>query len=363
MSIKIVLTGGGTAGHVTPNLALIEALEPEDWQIDYIGSVNGVEKNIIEQTQVPFHAIETGKLRRYFSWQNFLDPLRIVYGIWQAFWLLRRLNTEIVFSKGGFVAFPVVLAAWLNRIPVVAHESDITPGLANRLSFPFVNKICVNFAKAKGYFKQQSKVEVTGTPIRKRLFKGQRARGLNYCGFNADKPCLMVIGGSLGAQAINQQIRAALPVLNQDFQVIHICGKGKIDPSLVNQPGYFQLEYVDEELGDLFAASSLVISRAGANALCEILALQKPHVLIPLPAKASRGDQLHNAEYFNEQGISVVILEENLHQETLLAAIQKVQAHQDEIIQKIQALKIESAVVKIVAIIKEQLHVESPKTI
>jgi len=361
MNKNIVLTGGGTAGHVTPNLALIEDLQAQQWKIDYIGSAAGVEKTIIGQTDVPFHSVKTGKLRRYFSWQNFLEPFRIIFGLVESYRLLRRLKTNVVFSKGGFVAFPVVVAAWLNRIPVIAHESDLTPGLANRLSFPFVNKICVTFAMAKQHFKRQAKVEVTGTPIRKQLFLGSRERGLSLCGFTETKPCLLVIGGSQGASSINQAVRDALPILTSLFQVIHICGKGKLDEQLKSTAGYCQFDYVNEELADLFAASDLIISRAGANSLYEILALGKPHVLIPLSMKASRGDQIQNAKYFADQGISVVIPEEELNSSRLISAIKDVHNRQDEIKHQIKSLHIESAAQKIVSIIKEQLDVKSTK--
>ena len=350
----IVFTGGGTAGHVTPNVALIEALDPTQWKIDYIGSEEGVEKIIIGELNIPYHSIKTGKFRRYFSWQNFLDPFFIVWGIVQAFFLLRRLQVDIVFSKGGFVAFPVVFAAWLNRIPVIAHESDLTPGLANRLCFPFVDKICVTFAEGGRFFKDSKKVVVTGTPIRNALFAGSRARGLALCGFDVNKPCLLIIGGSLGAGSINQAVREALPLLTQSLQVIHLCGKGKVDSSLLGTPNYCQLEYANEELASLFAASELVISRAGANTVYEILALQKPHVLIPLSAKVSRGDQIHNAHYFEKQGVSVVVHEEDLTAKTLLRAVEEVRSRQVQIIASIEALGVESATSKIIALIATQ---------
>lgn len=363
MTAKIILTGGGSAGHVTPNLAMIDVLRAEGWQVDYIGSADGVEKAIVTQANIPFHAIQSGKLRRYLSWKNFLDPFKIMYGLIQSFFLLRRLNADIVFSKGGFVAFPVVVAAWLNRIPVIAHESDMSPGLANRLCFPFVNKICVTFAPARKHFKTPEKVEITGTPIRQQLFMGSRQRGLALCGFNDKQAILLVIGGSLGAQAINQAVRDALPQLSSTYQIIHLCGKGKRDDSLLHVPGYYQMEYASEELADLFAAADVVVSRAGANALYEILALQKPHVLIPLPAKVSRGDQIQNADYFKAQGVSIVIDQDDLTTERLLAAIDEAETHQQAIIQRIKSLHIESAAVKIMNLIKEQLHVESPETV
>ena len=363
MSPRIVFTGGGTAGHVTPNIALIEVLQREGWQIDYVGSADSIEQVMITNLNIPYHAVSSGKLRRYFSWKNFLDPLKIMLGSVQAYRLLRNLNPDVVFSKGGFVAFPVVVGAWLNRIPIVAHESDMSPGLANRLSFPFVNKICVTFAAAKKHFKQQEKVEVTGTPIRRELFNGNAAHGLALCGFTSDVPCILVVGGSQGATIMNTCVRHALDELCQRYQVIHLCGKGKVDSNFSNRARYCQFEYANEELADFFAASDVVISRAGANALYEILALEKPHVLIPLSQKISRGDQVQNARYFQQQGISVVANEETLTPETLLAAVNEVSTHRAKVIKKIKALAIESATLKIVAIIKEQARVQAKRAV
>ena len=362
MHPKIVLTGGGTAGHVTPNIALIEVLQQEEWQIDYVGSADGVEKDMITALGIPYHSVSCGKLRRYFSWKTFLVPFNILVGVGQAFCLLHKLKPDVVFSKGGFVAFPVVVGAWLNRIPVVAHESDMSPGLANRLSFPFVNKICVTFAAAKEHFKRKDNIVVTGTPIRKELFLGNKEKGLALCGFNNKKPCLLIVGGSLGAQAVNVCVRHTLDQLFPHFQVIHICGKGKMDPSLEGTVGYRQFEYVNKELADLFAACEIVVSRAGANALYEILALNKPHVLIPLSQQqVSRGDQVQNARYFQQQGISVVVSGEVLSPETLLSAINEVRANSSEIITKIKKLGILSATLKIFDVIKEQAHVQLAK--
>lgn len=363
MSPSIVFTGGGTAGHVTPNIALIKEFRKEGWNVEYIGSVSGIEKEMIEPLDIPFHGVSSGKLRRYFSLKNLLDPFKIILGIIQSFLLFYKIKPDVVFSKGGFVAFPVVVGAWLNRIPIVAHESDMSPGLANRLSFPFVNKICLTFDAGKKYFKSQDKIEVTGTPIRQQLLTGNRMKGLELCGFNSSKPCLLVVGGSLGAGSINSCIRSALKQLTSEFQVIHLCGKGKLDSSLVGVEGYCQFEYANEELADLFAASSVVISRAGANSLYEILALGKPHILIPISSQVSRGDQIQNARYFQGLGISVVIQDELLKADILLQAVQDVMRKKDEIDSKIRALKIESATDKIVAIIKEQAHVQTPRIV
>lgn len=357
MSNKIVFTGGGTAGHVTPNMALIESLQDELWTIDYIGSANGVEKSMIAAMNIPYHAIRCGKLRRYFSWQNFYDPINMLCGIFQSYCLLRKLKPSVIFSKGGFVALPVVIGAWLNRIPIIAHESDMSPGLANRLSFPFVSKICVPFDVSKKYFKQLDKVDVTGSPIRKQLLSGDKARGLTLCGFTSDKPCLLVVGGSQGSSALNNCVRQALDSLCEQFQVIHLCGKGHVDPAFT-KAGYCQFEYANIELADLFAASEIVISRAGANALYEILALEKPHVLVPLSLKASRGDQLQNARYFEQQGISVVVQEEALSPATLISAVKAVVQKNDEIVNKIRALNIQSATSNIIELIKIEARKE-----
>lgn len=356
MTARIVFTGGGTAGHVTPNLALIDALRSDNWSMDYIGSGNSVEEGMIKATGLPFHAIRSGKLRRYFSWKNFVDPFNILWGIGQSYRLLGNIKPDIVFSKGGFVAFPVVFAAWMRRIPVIAHESDMTPGLANRLSFPFVTRICLNFEAAKKHFKHPERVEVTGTPIRPELFQGDRKRGLDLCGFNNHKPVMLVMGGSLGAANLNRVLREALPQLGTQFQVIHLCGKGKVDEHFLTQPSYVQLEYANSELADLFAAADVVVSRSGANALCEILALNKPHVLVPLSAKKSRGDQIHNARYFKQQGISRVLDDDTLNTADLLAAIEDVQQHREEIIAKMVALHTQSASARIIDLIKKTIR-------
>lgn len=263
--------------------------------------------------------------------------------------MLGRLRANIVFSKGGFVAFPVVIGAWLRRIPIVAHESDLSPGLANKLCFPFVTKLCLTFPAAQKFFTKKDKLVVTGTPIRQQLFKGNKQSGLSLCGFTKSLPCILVIGGSLGANVINFNLRQALPLLCKKFQIIHLCGKGKIEQALINSiPNYFQLEYADLELPNLFAASDLVISRAGANSLYEILALKKPHILIPLSLEVSRGDQLMNANHFSKQCISHVIEEKLLTPEKLSAAINEVYANRKNIINKIAALGIESATTNII---------------
>ena len=322
MSKKIVLTGGGTAGHVTPNIALLPSLKAAGYEVTYMGSLDGIEKKLIADFSIPYYGVSTGKLRRYFDVKNFTDPFRIIKGFSDAKKYLKEIKPDIVFSKGGFVSVPIVRAAHTLKIPCIIHESDITPGLANKLCIPVAEKICCNFPETLQYVPANKGV-LTGTPIRAELLSGSKSAGLRYLGFTDSKPVIMIIGGSQGARNINIRIRSCLKELLKDFNIIHLCGKGNIDESLAGTPGYRQYEYIKEELKDLFAAADLVISRAGANAICEILTLRKPNLLIPLPTSGSRGDQLLNAESFETQGFSLVLPEEKMTDETLVSHIQE----------------------------------------
>ena len=314
---KIILTGGGTAGHVTPNLALVPGLQELGYEILYIGSLDGIEKQLVTQAGLSYEGISSGKLRRYFDLKNFTDPFRVGKGYAQAVSIIRRFKPDIVFSKGGFVAVPVTMAAKTCKVPVISHESDMTPGLANKLAAPFATKICCNFPETLKYL-PKGKGVLSGSPIRKEILTGDAAAGLKFLGFDGEKPRLMIIGGSLGSVHVNEAVRSILPQLLKRFDIIHICGKGNLDEMKKDLPGYRQFEYVSKELKDLFAAADIVISRAGANAICELLALKKPNLLIPLSAAASRGDQILNAESFEKQGFSMVLKEEDLNDETLL---------------------------------------------
>ncbi len=329
---KVVLTGGGTAGHVTPNLALVPTLQENGCDILYIGSYNGIEKELITQAGLPYRGISSGKLRRYFDLKNFSDPFRVVKGYFEARKILKDYKPDVVFSKGGFVAVPVVLAAKHYRIPTIIHESDMTPGLANRICIPSAKKICCNFPETMETL-PEGKAVLSGSPIRRELLEGDRESGLEFTGLSGDKPIIMVIGGSLGAVHVNNAIRAILPELLKTYQVIHICGKGNLDESLNDTPGYVQYEYVDAPLRHLFAAADLIVSRAGANSICEILALRKPNVLIPLSAEASRGDQVLNARSFEKQGYSRVLEEEDLNDDSLLLAINETYRDRDPYIE------------------------------
>lgn len=318
----IVLTGGGTAGHVTPNIAMIPALQEKGFQISYIGSYDGIEKKLIEEMGIPYYGISSGKLRRYFDPKNFTDPFKVLKGYHEATKLLKKLKPDVVFSKGGFVTVPVVIAAKHRKIPAIIHESDMTPGLANKLCIPSAVKVCCNFPETVKQL-PADKAVLTGTPIRQELLEGNELEALKFTGLKPGKPVLMVIGGSLGSVAVNTAVRRILPELVKEFQVIHLCGKDKLDPTLTSLEGYVQYEYIKKELADLFALADIVISRAGANAICEINALKKPNLLIPLPANASRGDQILNARSFEKLGYSKVLEEEELTSDLLLKTIQE----------------------------------------
>ncbi|WP_061912479.1 undecaprenyldiphospho-muramoylpentapeptide beta-N-acetylglucosaminyltransferase [Geobacillus icigianus] len=329
MRKKIVLTGGGTAGHVMVNVALIPKLKELGWEIVYIGSHQGIEREIIGRIDgVPYYPVSTGKLRRYFDWKNFKDPFHVLKGIWQAYRLIQKEKPAVVFSKGGFVSVPVILGAWLNGVPSVIHESDLTPGLANKIAMPFATKICLTFPETKNHV-QADKAVYVGAVIREELKHGSAERGRRLCRFAGKKPVLLAMGGSLGSKTINDALRACLPALLSEFDIVHICGKGNVDSSLIGQQGYRQFEYVNEELPDLLALADLVVSRAGANAIFELLALRKPMLLIPLSKAASRGDQILNARSFEKAGYAAVLMEEDLTDESLPAAIRRLYENRD----------------------------------
>ena len=329
MSKKIVLTGGGTAGHVTPNIALLPSLKAAGYEIWYIGSYNGIEERLIKEQNIPYYGIDSGKLRRYFDWKNFSDPLRVIHGYAQAKKILSRLKPDVVFSKGGFVSVPVVRAASALHIRTIIHESDMTPGLANRLAIPAADKVCCSFPETLKYL-PEGKAVLSGSPIRQELLTGERGKALELLHWdNSSKPTLLVIGGSQGSVAINNALRSDLDELLKEFRIIHLCGKGNLDSSLDGREGYVQFEYIQDELKDLFALADLVLSRAGANSICELLALRKPNLLIPLSAAASRGDQILNADSYKKQGYSMVLKEEDLTPESLLRSLRQLNADRE----------------------------------
>ncbi len=349
---RIILTGGGTAGHVTPNIALIPGLRELGYDIQYIGSYNGIEKELIEPFGIPYHGISSGKLRRYFSVKNFTDPFRVVKGFSEARKLIKDLKPDVIFSKGGFVSVPVVLAGKKCKVPVIIHESDMTPGLANKIAIPSAVKVCCNFPETLDCL-PKGKAILTGSPIRQELLSGNKIAAMDLCGFTADKPVILVIGGSLGSVIVNNAVRQGLPKLLEDFQIIHLCGKGKTDESLKDTKGYCQFEYVKDELRDIFALSDIVISRAGANAICELLALRKPNLLIPLSANASRGDQILNARSFERQGFSMVLEEENLTEDSLVRAVHDLYDNRGTFIDSMRDSKQQDSIDTILSLIED----------
>lgn len=348
---RIILTGGGTAGHVTPNIALLPYLKDLGYDIHYIGSYTGIEKELIEQFDIPYHGISSGKLRRYFSWQNFTDPFRVIKGFREAQNLIKTLKPDVIFSKGGFVSVPVVMAGKKCNVPTIIHESDMTPGLANKLSIPSATKVCCNFPETLKHLPEEKAV-LTGSPIRQELLTGDKMRAKKFCGFTSDRPVILIVGGSQGSVAVNNAVRAILPELLKEFQVIHLCGKGKIDESLKDLAGYVQFEYIKQELKDIFALTDLVISRAGANAICELLALHKPNLLIPLSINASRGDQILNARSFERQGFSLVLEEEELTNQVLLDAIHTLYVKRDAYISAMKQSSQQDSIKTIIGLIE-----------
>ncbi|MBW8350252.1 undecaprenyldiphospho-muramoylpentapeptide beta-N-acetylglucosaminyltransferase [Bacillus sp. IITD106] len=320
---NIVFTGGGSAGHVTPNIAIIRELNKEEWNIFYIGSKSGIEKNLIEKINIRYYGINSGKLRRYISFENITDIIRVFKGCVEARTVLRKLKPNIVFSKGGFVSVPVIIAAKILNIPIFIHESDLTPGLANKISKRFATKIFTSFEETVKYF-PENKTMFIGSPIRKEILLGSAEKGRNYLNFHTKLPILTIMGGSLGAKKINETVHAAIEPLTKKYQVVHICGKNNIEPNLTDIIGYKQFEYIHDELADILAATDIVITRGGSNSIFEFLALKIPMIIIPLTLQQSRGDQILNAKLFEEKGYSVTLVEEDLTSKTLMTNLDKV---------------------------------------
>lgn len=328
----IVLTGGGTAGHVSLNQAIIPSFLEKGYDVHYIGSKEGIEREIIRQAfpSLSYHPISSGKLRRYFSMKNITDPFRVLAGISQALSIIRRIKPIIVFSKGGFVSVPVVIAAKISGVPVVSHESDVTPGLANKLSLPFASHVFTVFKQTLEHLPSE-KATCTGSIIRPTLFDGVREKGLKMCNFHNEKETILIMGGSQGSNFINEAVRSNLVELLKDYNIIHLCGKGHLDKALVDMPGYKQFEYVTTELPDLLQASEYVVSRAGSNSIFEFLALEKPMLLIPLSLEKSRGDQILNAKIFYKQGLAEVLQEEDLNVQSFMKSLETLKQHKDSL--------------------------------
>lgn len=346
---KIILTGGGTAGHVTPHFALLPHLKKAGYEIHYIGTHDGIERELVGD-QLPYYPISAGKFRRYFDWKNFSDPFRVIKGVAQAYKILKKIRPQVVFSKGGFVTVPVAIGAWALGIPVILHESDLTPGLANRLSLPFAKEICLTFPDSAAHVKGKS--TITGTPIRTELRSGSRKNGLQLCNFRENTPTLLVMGGSLGSAKLNDTIRTHLKELTSRYQIIHLCGKGNLD-STITSSRYCQLEYAKDELPHLLAAADFVVSRAGANSIFELVALGKPNILVPLSRQASRGDQILNAQSFEKQGFSLVIQEEDFNLQTLQENLASLESQKEQFIKAMSESEIRDGTNNILTILSQ----------
>ncbi|MBS4189692.1 undecaprenyldiphospho-muramoylpentapeptide beta-N-acetylglucosaminyltransferase [Bacillus sp. FJAT-49705] len=343
----IIFTGGGSAGHVTPNIAVMNELDKRKWNISYIGSKNGIEKELILKMNIPYYEISSGKLRRYLDFENVKDVFRVGIGFMEARSILKRLKPDLVFSKGGFVSVPVIMAASSLKIPIFIHESDMTPGLANKISQRFATKIFTSFEEAVAFFPQKKAVAI-GSPIRRDIFNGSSIKGKAYLGFNDERPILTIMGGSLGAKKINDTVRLSIDALTKKYQIVHLCGKGHLDEGLSTKNNYKQFEYIHEELPDILAATNLIITRGGSNAIFEFLALQIPMLIIPLTKKQSRGDQLLNAKSFNGKGYAITLEEENLTGHSLIQALGFIEQNKLNMIKKMKDSSMEDALTVLV---------------
>ncbi len=350
---RLLFTGGGTAGHVTPNLTMMKEFATHDCY--YVGSRTGVERQLLAKTDFNYHPIFCGKWRRYFSIQNLTDIVRFCLGVIQSSVFIWRWKPHLVFSKGGFVGLPVVIGAWLNRIPAICHESDISPGLANRIAVYYVDTVCVSFPVTKQRFSTVKHVHVTGSLLRQDLFFGDSRIGMKRCSFQQSKPVLLVMGGGLGASAINECLWAAREDLLPRFNIIHICGKGKQRNSC-GKEGYISFEFLHEDYAHVLALADIVVARGGANTLFECLATTKPHVIIPLPLEASRGDQIHNARYFEKQGVTTVLQQSDMTQKTLLKTIFEVYEKRETVSAAIKSLDLPDGVAQVKALIEERIR-------
>lgn len=315
MKKKIVLTGGGTAGHITPHLALMPYLK-KDFDFTYIGSKNSMEQKMM-QDLMPFYCVETTKLKRKLSLSNMLIPFKLIKGICQAKKLLKKIKPNIIFSKGGFVAVPVVIAGHLLKIPIITHESDYTLGLANKLIKNKCTYVCTSFDVTSKNLKNGI---FTGSPIREQIFKGNKQNIYKKFNFDKNKKSILFIGGSLGSQSINSTVFGTLKILTQKYNVLHIVGKNNVNDS-IKYNNYVQIEFANN-VEDAFDFADVVVTRGGANVLFELLAIKKPMLIIPLSKKESRGDQILNANYFKQKGYANVLPEENLTAKTLLNEIE-----------------------------------------
>ena len=343
--MKIVLTGGGTAGHVMPNIALLPELKKHFSSIHYIGT-NGIEKNIIsEYDAIKYHEISAVKFIRSLTPKNLLIPYKLFKSVQECREILKKIRPNVVFSKGGFVSVPVVIAAHKLGIPVISHESDKSMGLANKIILRFSKKMCLSFRETS----KNRKCIYTGSPIRESIFKGNKIKILQKASFDMKKNTLLFMGGSLGSKAINKAVYDSLPQLTKKYNVVHICGKNNLKNDL-DYKNYLQIEYTNT-IEDCFALADFVICRSGANTIFELLALNKPMLLIPLSKKQSRGDQIENAKLFESYGYAHILEEEKLNKNNLIIAIDKIVKDKNNLLNDIKKYKAVNSNKKIIDII------------
>lgn len=346
---KIVFTGGGTAGHITPNLAIIEQLK--DYDIYYIGS-SGMEKEIVSKYKnIKFVEIPAVKFIRSLTPKNLLLPFKLIKSINATKKILKEIQPSLIFSKGGFVSIPTCLAGNSLKIPVITHESDLTVGLANKIIAKKAKYLCCSFKETADNFKKNS--IFTGSPIREKIFKGNKFNVISKHKTTTNKPIILVTGGSSGAKAINNAIWENINDLCDKYVIIHITGKNNLN-SKITHKNYIQIDFTNN-IEDYFAASDIVISRAGSNTIFELLAIKKPMILIPLPKDQSRGDQLLNAENFNNQGIANILYQENLNKENLLRKITETLLKRSEYINNMKKLDFTCGNDNIIKLIKKYL--------
>jgi UDP-N-acetylglucosamine--N-acetylmuramyl-(pentapeptide) pyrophosphoryl-undecaprenol N-acetylglucosamine transferase len=318
----IAVTGGGTGGHIFPVVAVIEELRGRGvLDLCWIGEKGGKEQEWSSSLGVPYFGIRTGKLRRYFSFQNLTDIFSVLVGIVQAHRILKRAKPAVLFSKGGFVSVPPALAARRLNIPVVTHESDMHPGLATRIIARNASVVCVSFERSAAAFEGR-RVEYTGNPVREALRSADPSRGARFLDFQDPLPVVTVLGGSLGASSLNRAVQEMREEGQLSFNLVHQCGRGKVDQGPDRERRFRRFEFIGDEIGDVLAVSDLIISRAGAGALCEIGFLGKPSILVPLPRSKSRGEQIENARSFQKRGAALVIEDERLSGGTIVSAIE-----------------------------------------
>lgn len=338
---KICLTGGGTAGHVIPNLALIPFFR--DYEIHYIGS-SGMEKDLTKSLPIIYHEIECVKLIRSFTPKNLLIPQKLIHSVSAAKKVLEQIKPDVIFSKGGFVGLPVSMAC-KGRIPLILHESDMTLGLANKLAYKHCRLLLTSFDCIK-----KPKAKCTGSPLRQNIYSGDSFRAKAMCKMRDDsKPYLLVFGGSLGATALNDAVRRDLPALTQKYNVIHITGKGNL--SGIKNENYFETEFT-ENMADFFALCDVAVARGGANSLFELMALGIPTLCIPLPKGSSRGDQIDNAEYFASKGCLISVHQENLIKFSLSEQVARVWKEQKSLRENMRKLNCIDGTREIASIIK-----------